>query len=220
MLPFSYAPQQERTYAYTVIGESLPILGAIPEASLLYAHLSEFKWKLADHKITTATPGVLAEYVMIVLRTLGHFADKPSFKAEATALVTACRKAETAYAELVEKTDDVRSRVQWEKTLKKKSSDPTKKPFTEGGGFAALGDEEDGTDSSGEDGAETTAAAETPKTKKRGSFSPRAPTKEKVPSTPRALIEEPTTTPRAPMKASNFPGASMERFDWGDSDEE
>ena len=212
MLMASNSPRSEQQFANGAIREIITLLRGIKVGTPLYHHLSEFTYRLNRRTITSATPGAMSEYVTTVLRTMGNFANKPTFKVEATALVTACRKAETAYAELVEKTDDARSRVQWEKTLKKKSSDPTKNPFTEGGGFAALGDEEDGTDSSGEDGAETTAAPETPKTKKHGSSSPRAPTKEKAPSTPRALMEPPST-PGAPIKA-----VPMERFDWGDSD--
>ena len=206
MLASSPAPVQEKTFANLAIREILALLRVIPEASPFYTHLSKFAYQLQKRKIATATPGVMAEYVMTLLRTLGNFADKPSFKAEATALVTACRKAETAYKELVEKTNDARSRVQWEKAKTSQSrSDPTKNPLRTRGGFGALCNDEDDTDSSDDD----QGGSETPEPKKRESFSPRAPTKAKVATTPRALMKTPST-----------PGAPMKSFDWGDSDEE
>jgi hypothetical protein len=214
MLVSSSSPPQERTYANRVIREILALLGAIPEASPLYVHLSKFKWTLANRKITTATPGVLAEYVMTVTRTLGNFADKRNFKKEATALVTACRNAEIAYEELVETTDDVRSRVQSEKTKtsESKRNDPTKNPLHTGGGFAGLGedssDEDENEDSSDEESSDGNQKTTPIKTKSspydliatRYPETPSAPTKAKVVTTPRALIEEPTTTPGAPIK--------------------
>jgi hypothetical protein len=207
MLVSSSSPPQERTYANRVIREILALLGAIPEASPLYVHLSKFKWTLANRKITTATPGVLAEYVMTVTRTLGNFADKRNFKKEATALVTACRNAEIAYEELVETTDDVRSRVQSEKTKtsESKRNDPTKNPLHTGGRFADLGEDSSDEDEESSDSHQKTTPIKTKSSPydliaTRYPEAPGAPTKAKVVTTPRALIEEPTTTPGAPIK--------------------